>query len=219
MAELKDSGARRRFYDKNGNSMAVRDIDENKGMMYLVPLDILTDIMDYIEFQVKGETVSVNRSALFMLANKFMETNDVTNLYEAIHLYTYQAFDNDFSEAILQVSEHYRDGCNKYGPRNWMKGLPTQSFLDSALRHYVKWLRGDDDERHDRAVLWNLFGLLWTKKHHPDLDNIYYGEDYSGKAIDEYSAKWADKFNVKKESNGDNEVNNINQILEDSMKK
>ena len=34
-----------------------------------------------------------------------------------------------------------------------------------AIRHYLKWERGDKDERHDRAVLWNLACLVWTIKH------------------------------------------------------
>jgi len=43
--------------------------------------------------------------------------------------------------------------------------LPEWCYLDSAIRHYLKWKRGDKDERHDRAVLWNLSCLMWTIKH------------------------------------------------------
>lgn len=27
------------------------------------------------------------------------------------------------------------------------------------------WLRGDDDERHDRAFVWNIIRLIWTHEH------------------------------------------------------
>ena len=59
------------------------------------------------------------------------------------------------------MSKHYEQGAEKYGEHNWQKGLPIKSYVDSAVRHYLKWKRGDDDERHDLAFLWNILCCGW----------------------------------------------------------
>lgn len=76
--------------------------------------------------------------------------------------------------ALLEVSIHYEEGAEKYGEHNWEKGIPAHSFVDSAIRHYIKLRRGDKDERHDRAFIWNLLGLLWTIEHHSELNDLPY---------------------------------------------
>lgn len=74
----------------------------------------------------------------------------------------------DANTALLEVSKHFEEGAAKYGERNWQKGIPKSSYIDSAVRHYLKWLRGDDDERHDRAFVWNIMCLIWTHEHITD---------------------------------------------------
>ena len=69
---------------------------------------------------------------------------------------------------LLEVSKHFEEGAKKYGENNWQKGIPESSYIDSAVRHYLKWLRGDDDERHDRAFVWNIICLIWTHEHITD---------------------------------------------------
>ncbi|MBQ2469084.1 MAG: hypothetical protein II503_05300, partial [Clostridia bacterium] len=76
------------------------------------------------------------------------------------------------SNALLEVAIHFEEGCKKYGERNWQKGIPLHSFIDSAIRHYLKFQRGDDDERHDRAFLWNILCAMWTVQNKPELDDI-----------------------------------------------
>ena len=73
---------------------------------------------------------------------------------------------------MLEVSIHYEDGARKYDERNWEIGIPIHCFIDSAVRHYLKWRRGDTDEPHDRAVLWNLLGAWWTLDNHPELNDL-----------------------------------------------
>ena len=58
------------------------------------------------------------------------------------------------------------------GDRNWEKGIPCHCFVDSGVRHYIKFMAGWDDEPHDRAFLWNMYCLLWTLRHHPDLNDL-----------------------------------------------
>jgi hypothetical protein len=67
-----------------------------------------------------------------------------------------------FSDMSLELAKHFEEGAEKYGEHNWEKGIPIDSFIDSAVRHYLKYLRGDKDEPHDRAFVWNLMCCAWT---------------------------------------------------------
>ena len=71
-------------------------------------------------------------------------------------------------QAMLEVSVHFEDGAKKYGERNWEKGLPVDCFLNSAIRHYLKWVDGWNDEPHDRAIVWNLLCMWWTAENITD---------------------------------------------------
>lgn len=74
--------------------------------------------------------------------------------------------------ALLRLARHYENGCKKYGDRNWEKGIPGHSFADSAMRHLMKYMDGQDDEDHLIAAVWNLLGLAWTEEKHPELIDI-----------------------------------------------
>lgn len=58
--------------------------------------------------------------------------------------------------AILRLARHFEAGAKKYGERNWEKGIPINSFIDSAIRHVMKYMAGMDDEDHLVAAAWNL---------------------------------------------------------------
>lgn len=72
---------------------------------------------------------------------------------------------------LLEVAKHFEEGCKKYGENNWQKGIPTHCYIDSAVRHYLKYLRGDKNEPHDRAFCWNILCAIWTCKHKPELND------------------------------------------------
>lgn len=59
-------------------------------------------------------------------------------------------------EVVRALAIHYEKGCLKYGDRNWEKGIPVHSFLDSAMRHLAQVIDGCDDENHLIAAIWNL---------------------------------------------------------------
>jgi hypothetical protein len=67
---------------------------------------------------------------------------------------------------FLEVAKHFEEGAKKYGENNWQKGIPAKCYIDSAVRHYLKWLRGDKDEPHDRAFVWNLMCCIWEVDYH-----------------------------------------------------
>lgn len=153
---IQDSGTRREF-----ETGAVRDIAEGKGRCDLLPLDIISDVLyhDIIIFWI----------------GKYVETGDVDNIFRIFvticNTDELKIFPDIFT-MILEVSKHFEEGCNKYGERNWQKGIPTHCYIDSAIRHYLKFLRGDKDERHDRAFVWNLVCLLWTTTHKPEMNDL-----------------------------------------------
>lgn len=156
MATLKDSGSRREF--KSG---AVRDVTTNKGRCDLLPLDVITNLLakEYAYTDVLDRI------------SKFMETKNEHYLYQAL-LYFQRSYRN-LPDMVLELAKHYEDGCQKYGERNWEKGIPLHCYIDSGVRHYLKWLRGDDDEPHDRAFVWNIVGAIWTLKHRPECIDLW----------------------------------------------
>ena len=151
---IKDSGNRREF-----NTGAVRDIQEGKGRCDLLPLDVVCCFYGY--FKNLDEPVFL----LFDRIHRFIDTGDCKWLYEA--LVCFREFDS-IHTMLLEVSKHFEEGAKKYGEHNWQKGIPTHCYIDSAVRHYLKWLRGDNDERHDRAFCWNILCCIWTCQNKPE---------------------------------------------------
>lgn len=144
---IKDSGERRQF-----DTGAVRDIQEGKGRCDLMPLDVVGEITkDPIIVRIADFTVTGDRG------------------YLRLALCAFDGYDN-WPEMYLEVSKHFEDGAKKYGEYNWQKGIPVRCYIDSAVRHYLKFKRGDRDEPHDRAFCWNIICAIWTCKHKPALN-------------------------------------------------
>ena len=66
-------------------------------------------------------------------------------------------------EVLRALAIHYEKGCIKYGDRNWEKGIPFHTFLNSAMRHLAQVIDGRDDENHLISAIWNLFCAYQTK--------------------------------------------------------
>jgi hypothetical protein len=66
--------------------------------------------------------------------------------------------------AILRLARHFEAGAVKYGDRNWEKGIPINSFVDSAIRHILKYMIGAKDEDHLCAAAWNLMCAMETEE-------------------------------------------------------
>ena len=152
---IKDSGERREF-----ETGAVRDIQEGKGRCDLLPLDVVVYL--------------IPRTVLRAI-NRFKKTGNPQALYNALVDFSDEVFDG-VPNMLLEVAIHFEEGAKKYGESNWQKGLPASCYIDSAIRHYLKYMRGDTDERHDRAFVWNLMCCIWTREHKPEL-NTYKKDD------------------------------------------
>jgi len=66
-------------------------------------------------------------------------------------------------DGYIELCKHFEDGAVLHGDRNWEKGLPLASIIDSLERHIAAEKMGDTSERHDRAIGWNALVYLTTK--------------------------------------------------------
>ena len=152
---IKDSGNRTEFA-----SGAVRDIQEGKGRCDLLPLDVVASIIP----------MQTNHHRVIEYITGFVNTSDTFDLVSALAWFR-SLRHWDIPTMLLEVAIHFEEGAKKYGERNWEKGIPTERYIDSAIRHYLKWLRGDKDEPHDRAFCWNILCCILTCIHKPELNS------------------------------------------------
>lgn len=153
-----DSGARREF-----GTGAVRDIQEGKGRCDLLPLDVVCQYYYDIGLDIAF--------SIFELIGYFKTSGNPVHLLEVLKYFCEDRWDKDCNSMFLEVSIHFEEGAKKYGENNWQKGIPVHCYIDSAVRHYLKFLRGDKDEPHDRAFAWNIMCAIWTCKHKPELND------------------------------------------------
>lgn len=139
---IKDSGTRREF-----ETGAVRDCTEGKGRCDLMPLDVVAEVADD---EILEDIASFVDTGIDMFLKNALER--FARVYDSIY------------DMMMDVSIHFEDGAKKYGEYNWQKGIPESSYIDSAVRHYLKFRAGMDDERHDRAFVWNILCLMWQHR-------------------------------------------------------
>ena len=150
-SSIKDSGTRREF-----STGAVRDIQEGKGRCDLMPLDVIAEHME---------------DSILLFIYQFTTNGNVGHLYRVLDECPAKLEMVVRPTVYLEVAKHFEAGAVKYGEWNWQKGIPTHCYIDSAVRHYLKFLRGDKDESHDRAFVWNILCCIWTCKHKPELND------------------------------------------------
>lgn len=147
-----DSGDRREF-----DTGAVRDMPAGKGRCDLMPLGVVCELF--------------GANPVLKMIDNYMCDGDPEHLYLALDAFCGAAFGGVYETMVLETAVHFEDGALKYGEGNWQKGIPTKSYIDSAVRHFMKFRRGDSDERHDRAFVWNILCCVWTCKHKPELNS------------------------------------------------
>lgn len=150
-----DSGDRTEF-----ESGAVRDMREGKGRCDLLPLRVVSTMFN---------------DKFFIYIEDFQQDGDVVNLYRALDFFSkrWGLVDEtkSYAEMCLEVAKHFEEGAKKYGCDNWRRGIPAHVYIDSAVRHYLKFLAGWTDEPHGRAVAWNLMCCIWTCDNLPALND------------------------------------------------
>ena len=148
---LDDSGHRREF-----PTGAVRDSKEGKGRCDLMPLGVIGEWMeDDVLKLIDDFVITGNNKFLFEVLNSEMAPANIPNI-------------------ALELSKHFELGAIKYGERNWEKGIPLSSYIDSAVRHYLKYLDGQEGENHFIAFLWNIICAIWTNNNLPEMRDLPY---------------------------------------------
>ena len=147
----------------------MRDIAEGKGRCDLLPLDVCADVINF--YFDSYEIIKYSKDVLTPISD-FLYTRDYDYLYLAIGRFSI-FYEWDVPTMLIEVSKHFEDGARKYGERNWEKGIPCHCYIDSAVRHYLKFVLDMDDERHDRAFCWNILCLIWTMKHRPECNDLW----------------------------------------------
>lgn len=146
---IKDSGERRSF-----DTGAVRDIQAGKGRPWLMPTEVLHTLTG-------GDEV-------VLCLHYFKDTGSTLHLYHALRYFADKAYGGCVETMLLDVAIHFEEGAQKYGDNNWQKGIPVECYMDSAIRHYLKYRRGDTDEPHNRAFVWNLMCCIWEVEYRYD---------------------------------------------------
>lgn len=172
MSSILDSGERREF-----STGAVRDIQEGKGRCDLLPLSVVCRLMDTQE----------HANILYHI-DEYLQTGYIENLYFGLQLFA-QCRGWSIPTMIREVAKQYEDGAAKYGEHNWQKGIPLHCYIDSAVRHFLKFIDGLEDEPHDRAFVWNILSAIWTHKNRPNMVDLSFSQkiektDDSGNASD-----------------------------------
>lgn len=75
-------------------------------------------------------------------------------------------------ESMMRIARWYEQGSEKYGDRNWEKGIPVSRCLSAAFRHLYKYLAGWDDEDHLAAVAWNVMAIMWFEARRPEMQDL-----------------------------------------------
>ena len=73
---------------------------------------------------------------------------------------------------LMRVAHHYGLGAKKYDDDNWRKGFPWRRVLGSLYRHAFAFARGEDDEDHLAAVVFNAMALMEYQEKHPELNDL-----------------------------------------------
>lgn len=154
---IKDSGSRTNF-----ETGAVRDIQAGKGRCDLMPLGVISRLLDSQEM---------------WCIECFKQTGDVETLYDCLKNYCNDSPYFRLETMLLEVAKHFEEGAVKYGENNWQKGIPVHCYIDSAIRHYLKYCANENDESHERAFCWNILCAIWTVENKPELNDFARKDD------------------------------------------
>ena len=187
--KLQDSGSRE---DLAGTG-ASRDIDPTHGRCDLLPAHILYNYITRSDMVNEMHQSGVQIYTVLALGKlfRYVDTLDTNILYDVLDCLIHQNYlthnnvrsdEEDkwegifklrgFAQMCMDLSVHYKNGANKYAERNWEKGLPIHSFMDSAIRHLCKEILGWNDEPHLIACVWNVVGALYTLETYPWLQDL-----------------------------------------------
>lgn len=75
--------------------------------------------------------------------------------------------------ALMRVGRWLALGAEKYGARNWEKGIPVSECWASLMRHVLKFGMGQEDEDHLAAIVFNAQAIMhYRETGRSDLDDM-----------------------------------------------
>ena len=77
---------------------------------------------------------------------------------------------------LLALAKLFTLGKEKYGTRNWEKGMKFGRLFAAMMRHAIKYWAGEkydpiDGQHHLTAVMWNAMVLMELENTHPEMDD------------------------------------------------
>lgn len=76
-------------------------------------------------------------------------------------------YDLIYEPMLTRWAELMARGALKYGEGNWLLADSQEElkrFQASGFRHFVQWIRGDEDEDHAAAVFYNIAACEYLKR-------------------------------------------------------
>lgn len=65
-------------------------------------------------------------------------------------------------------------GAAKYGDDNFLKGIPTECYLESLDRHLAAYMEGNSEEDHLAAIIFNAQGCMLNEQKQGIASNHYF---------------------------------------------
>ena len=73
-------------------------------------------------------------------------------------------------EALEELGEVFGEGAITHGDENWKKGMPNSVVINHMMIHFLKWQKGDRDERHIGKVMFGCCVLIWNECNNIDVE-------------------------------------------------
>ena len=65
---------------------------------------------------------------------------------------------------LRRLGQHFANGCEKYGEKNFELGQQSSRYRASLGRHLLDYDEGKMDEDHLSAIIWNAMGLVMNQE-------------------------------------------------------
>lgn len=86
---------------------------------------------------------------------------------------------------LKRLGLRYEYGHRKYGASdNYKAGLPTDKCWNSAFRHLIAYMSGDNSEDHLAACAWNCFAIMEIETNKPEFQTIESRKQYGPEDLD-----------------------------------
>jgi hypothetical protein len=73
---------------------------------------------------------------------------------------------------LARLAKTCKEGADKYGDNNWLKGMPATVLLNHAIRHLYLYLEGDMTEDHLAHAAWNVLAVCHFEETMPQMIDV-----------------------------------------------